>query len=152
MAEVDTIVSLLRGYEILLAMKKRGFGEGRWNGLGGKPNSGESLESAAIREVYEESGIQAQESDLIKLGVIHFSSSRFGKIVSHVYILDNWQGEPIETEEMRPQWFLQSDIPYDEMWPADRYWLPKVLARESFLGEVIFDGEDRVLRQRFSPV
>ncbi|CAN0505072.1 unnamed protein product, partial [Ectocarpus sp. 12 AP-2014] len=33
--------------EILLGMKKRGFGEGKWNGFGGKVESGESVEEAA---------------------------------------------------------------------------------------------------------
>jgi 8-oxo-dGTP pyrophosphatase MutT (NUDIX family) len=35
-------------------MKKRGFGEGRWNGVGGKVEPGESIEAALIREAKEE--------------------------------------------------------------------------------------------------
>ena len=49
-----TIVLLLRNDEVLLAMKKRGFGEGKWNGVGGKPNAGESIEEVAVRETKEE--------------------------------------------------------------------------------------------------
>ena len=35
--------------EVLLGMKKRGFGQGRWNGFGGKVQAGETVEDAAIR-------------------------------------------------------------------------------------------------------
>lgn len=42
--------------QILLAMKKRGFGAGKWNGAGGKINAGETIEEATTREVDEELG------------------------------------------------------------------------------------------------
>ena len=35
--------------EILLGLKKRGFGEGKWNGFGGKVNPTETITDAAIR-------------------------------------------------------------------------------------------------------
>ncbi len=43
---------------ILLAMKKRGFGEGKWNGAGGKVEEGETIVQAASRELQEETGIE----------------------------------------------------------------------------------------------
>ena len=42
---------------VLLGMKKRGFGEGRWNGFGGKVQEGETIEGAAKRELLEEAGV-----------------------------------------------------------------------------------------------
>ena len=36
--------------KVLLAMKKRGFGAGKWNGVGGKVKDGETIKQAAIRE------------------------------------------------------------------------------------------------------
>lgn len=44
--------------QILLAMKKRGFGEGKWNGAGGKVEAGETIVQAASRELREETGIE----------------------------------------------------------------------------------------------
>lgn len=35
--------------QVLLGYKKRGFGNGRWNGFGGKVESNESIETAAVR-------------------------------------------------------------------------------------------------------
>ena len=52
-----TLVYLFKENRILLAMKKRGFGEGKWNGPGGKILGHETPKEAAIREVMEEIGI-----------------------------------------------------------------------------------------------
>ena len=40
--------------KILLGLKKRGFGKGKWNGYGGKKEDGETIEEAVVREIYEE--------------------------------------------------------------------------------------------------
>lgn len=53
-----TLLFLRRGDELLLAMKKRGFGKGKWNGVGGKLEAGETLEQALIRETVEETGVR----------------------------------------------------------------------------------------------
>ena len=49
--KVLTLVFLRREGEVLLGMKKRGFGEGKWNGFGGKVEAGETIVEAAAREV-----------------------------------------------------------------------------------------------------
>ena len=49
-----TLLFLLTDDQILLAMKKRGFGMGRWNGVGGKIEPGETIEEATARECREE--------------------------------------------------------------------------------------------------
>ena len=50
--------------EILLAMKKRGFGEGKFNCTGGKIEEGETIPQAAIREAKEEIGVDIDEKDI----------------------------------------------------------------------------------------
>ncbi len=54
-----TLLFLLKDNHILLAMKKRGFGAGRWNGVGGKIEAGETIVQAAVRECFEEIGVRA---------------------------------------------------------------------------------------------
>ena len=56
--------------QVLLGMKKRGFGKGRWNGFGGKMAVGETIEDAARRELREEAGITVKNFE--KLGIIDF--------------------------------------------------------------------------------
>lgn len=124
---VWTICFLVRGNKVCLAMKKRGHGVGKWNGTGGKPLEGESLDAAAKRETLEEIGVSL--INLTKVAEIEFKDLPSGS--SHfasVYISTEWVGEPVEMEEMRPEWFKSSSLPFDHMWSADRVWIPEVLA------------------------
>jgi hypothetical protein len=43
----------------------------------------------------------------------------------------NFQGEGVETEEMRPQWYKDTEIPLEKMWLDDKLWLPTVLSGKS---------------------
>lgn len=125
-----TLCLLVRNDEILLAMKKRGFGEGHWNGVGGKLNPGEGIEEAAIRETKEEIGVTAKSLQHVADLHFYFEDLPLEKDWNQqvvVYLVNDWEGEPTESEEMAPQWFKHSEIPYDLMWPDDIHWLPKVL-------------------------
>ncbi|MBU0461032.1 MAG: DNA mismatch repair protein MutT, partial [Nanoarchaeota archaeon] len=53
----------------------------------------------------------------------------------HIYIVNHWEGDPVETEEMRPELFDIDKIPYDRMWEADQHWLPLVIAGHYVTGE-----------------
>jgi len=96
---------------VLLGMKKRGFGAGRWNGFGGKLHEGETIEEAAKREVLEETGLTVEE--LSKRGVVDFEFENDPTILEvHIFRIEKYAGEPAETEEMRPQWFTVDEIPF----------------------------------------
>jgi 8-oxo-dGTP pyrophosphatase MutT (NUDIX family) len=141
------LVFLRRGNEVLLAMKKRGFGAGHWNGAGGKVEPGETVEGAARRETLEEIGVTV--GFLRQVAVLRFYfaddlNDPLQNIHCTVYLCDNWEGEPVESEEMRPAWFGDGVVPYDEMWPDDRYWLPQVLGGQLVEAEFLF-GEGYVL-------
>jgi mutator protein MutT len=129
--------------QILLAMKKRGFGEGKWNGVGGKIEEGESVEQATAREAKEEIGVEVAVTDLRKVATIDFSFD--GKIEFnqrvHAYFVERWVGEPTESEEMRPEWYATDAIPYDAMWVDDQYWLPRVLAGECLTASFTFSTD-----------
>ena len=145
MRKLFTLCFVLRSGEILLGMKKRGFGSGRWNGFGGKLSPGESIEEAAVRETKEESGIIVR--DLMPVG-IHESefSSDLGTILEvHVLRRQDYSGEIIETEEMEPRWFRFQDIPYADMWPDDIHWLPLLLEGKKFETRFLFGSGDTLL-------
>ena len=131
---------LMKEGQVLLAMKKRGFGTGRWNGVGGKLLEGETIESSLMREMKEEIGVTVHEQDLKKCGLLDFyfqTKPEWSQRV-HVFFVTSWEGEPTETEEMKPQWFPLSAIPYDEMWVDDRHWLPIVLKGQSVTASFTF--------------
>ena len=134
---------------VLLGMKKRGFGEGRWNGFGGKVQFGESMEEAAKRELQEEAGINVE--NLEKAGVLEFSWQGKSEILEvHIFSAQNFDGIPTESEEMKPQWFHKDEIPFDEMWPDDRYWFPLLFAGKKFTGKFLFSEGDAVLEYELS--
>jgi 8-oxo-dGTP diphosphatase/2-hydroxy-dATP diphosphatase len=131
---------------ILLGMKKRGFGEGRWNGFGGKVNDGESAEDACRRELYEEADIEAQ--DLRNRGKILFEFQDTGKKLEvHLFSTLKYEGEPQESEEMLPKLFNIKDIPYDDMWDDDKHWLPILLEGKNIDGYFLFDGNDKIIKK-----
>lgn len=119
---------LRRNHELLLAMKKRGFGMGRWNGVGGKVEPGESIEEALVRECEEEIGVTPKAYHKVAVHIFDYHDDPEAlKHEVHVYVSDQWDGEPEETEEMAPRWFPLNEIPYDHMWEDDALWLPLVL-------------------------
>lgn len=131
--------------DICLAMKKRGFGVGRYNGVGGKVESGETIEEAVKRESQEEIGVFLDSiGKYAELTFIHPHKEEWSQVV-HVYIADKWQGEIIESEEMKPVWFDVKNIPYQSMWPDDTFWLPKVLEGEQVRARFVFAEGDVII-------
>ena len=140
-----TVLFLIRGDELLLAMKKRGFGAGRWNGVGGKALSGEAIEEAARRETEEEIGVRATSLRRSATLDFYFPHRPEWSQQVHAFLTEKWEGEPGESEEMAPQWFKLTEIPYKKMWSSDSLWLPKVLEGLSITAEFVFGEGDKVL-------
>ncbi|XP_070218912.1 oxidized purine nucleoside triphosphate hydrolase isoform X1 [Bos mutus] len=207
-----TLVLVLQPQRVLLGMKKRGFGAGRWNGFGGKVHEGETIEDGAKRsgvgrergpeeddpksiprdqvqrrleswlvsaggqgclpssgkeargacglmrsseqgrperdllgrELQEESGLTVDA--LHKVGQITFEFVGDPELMDvHVFCTDRVQGTPVESDEMRPQWFRLDQIPFGDMWPDDSYWFPLLLQRKKFRGYFRFQGQDTIL-------
>lgn len=139
-----TLVFLRRENELLLAMKKRGHGVGKWNGTGGKLEPGETPLQAAIRETQEEIGVTPVLPELV--GELHFLDLPDVDHYCHIFVATKWEGEPEESEEMRPQWFTLDSIPYSDMWPDDKLWLPLLLDGKKFKGDITV--EDNVVREQ----
>lgn len=139
---------LLRGDEVLLARKKRGFGVGKWNGVGGKPEPGETIDETAIRETEEEIGVTPL--GLRRLATLDFFFPERAEFAGWdqqicVYVAERWTGGPIETEEVAPRWFAREAIPYAEMWADDPYWLPLVLRGVLVRGQFLYTDAEHIL-------
>jgi len=138
-----TVLLLLRDDEVLLAMKKRGFGVGKWNGVGGKPNPDEDIVSTAVRESKEEIGVTPLNPKKVALFKYYFPHDNFGMEV-WIFTTTKWNGEPTESEEMKPKWFKLSDVPYNEMWSDDEIWMPKVFEGLLLKGSFMFSKDGKV--------
>jgi 8-oxo-dGTP pyrophosphatase MutT (NUDIX family) len=144
-----TLCFLVKGEMILLAMKKKGFGAGKWNGVGGKVEAGERVEAAAIRETQEEIGVTPKV--LKKAAELEFYFYSEGKGQSPmdqkvtVYISDEWDGSPSESDEMAPKWYRKDALPLESMWPDDSLWLPNVISGKFVEAMFLFGKDDKIM-------
>ncbi len=112
---ITTLCYLLNNRnQVLLIMKKKGFGQGKWNGPGGKIKQGETPEEAAIREVEEETGYVPK--NLKNLGSIEFiwPHKEENNQICHIFITQEFSGALTESEECLPQWWDLDKIPLEK--------------------------------------
>ncbi|NQV51265.1 MAG: 8-oxo-dGTP diphosphatase [Candidatus Marinimicrobia bacterium] len=107
--------------------KENDMHQGKWNGLGGKFESGETPEACAIREVYEESGLVVKEPKL--KGFISFPQfDSANDWYVFVYRFDGYTGDLIESPEGQLEWIQNEELNNLELWEGDKIfmeWLDK---------------------------
>jgi 8-oxo-dGTP diphosphatase len=131
---------LLRDSEVLLIRKKKGFGAGKINGVGGRVEPGERPEEAAVREVFEEVGVRVRS--LEPAGTLEFySADSEPDWLIHVFLSRDFEGEPRESEEASPRWYRLGELPFEEMWEDDRVWLRYALSGKRVEGRFWYDRE-----------
>lgn len=149
--KITTLCIVHQQQKVLLGMKKRGFGAGRWNGFGGKLKAGETLEQGAKREILEECGIDAKNME--KLGVIDFHWNNKPDVMEvNFFKIKEFSGTPAESEEMKPEWFDVDKIPFQLMWQDDPFWIPLFLSDKKFKGKFLFDDADNILEKELKEV
>lgn len=142
-----SLIFLKKDDKVLLSMKKRGLGVGKLNGAGGKQEEGETLEESIVRELDAELGITIEAKDLQPFGTITFlwAEKPNWDQICHVYIIEKWKGEPQESEEMSPAgWFSPQELPFEDMWEDDVFWLPHVLMGKNIEATFHFDGDNKM--------
>lgn len=144
--KVLTLALISNDNQILLGLKKRGFGEGLWNGFGGKVNPGETIKAAAVREVTEECGLIVNETDMEQFAVICFEFVGDPVILEvHVFKATKYSGQVSESEEMLPKWYPRNRVPHSNMWPDDEIWYPLYLEDMKFQAYFRFEGHQTIL-------
>ncbi|ABY22563.1 NUDIX hydrolase [Renibacterium salmoninarum ATCC 33209] len=130
-----TLLFLLRtqesgAQEVLLGLKKTGFGTGKIVGIGGHVEPGESAIEAAVREIAEETSIDVLPADLAYRGSVafRFPAHADWDMDAEVFIALDWTGEARESEEIAPQWYAVDALPAAQMWEDAGHWLPGLLS------------------------
>jgi len=141
------ICYLRRGDEFLLLLKASGkFGGGFWNGPGGKIQDGETPQETVRREVFEETGLKV--GVLSRAGHLEFFFGT-GKAkpdwTAEVFVSADFIGDLRESEEGKLKWFKTEDLPIDQMWQDDRYWLPLLVRGIKFSGSFEFSEDSKRL-------
>ncbi len=127
---------------VCLPEKKRGLGVGKINGYGGKLLEGETFEECVLRETKEESTVDVL-SFFYHGEMLVDEPARLN--ICHVFSSNNWAGEPVETEEMLPNWFLVNEIPYERMWETDAHYVPFVLEGKKIKAFFKYDENSKLV-------
>ena len=140
----STLCYLVRGGKVLLGLKKRGFGVGKMDGIGGKQEDSEAIEETAVRELFEEIGIKVSLEALEKMGELAFewpAKNEWNQLV-HIFLVREWSGEPRESEEMKPEWHSIEELPFGKMWQCDTKFVPLVLQKKKLKGKFVFKEDN----------
>ena len=136
---------LVKDNQILLAKKKRGFGMGKINGIGGKKDEGETIEETAQRETLEEIGVAIKQFEQVAVLNFHFPYNIDWGMQVVTYLVKDWVGEPTESEEVAPLWFDKDKIPFEKMWTDGKYWLNMVLDGKKIQAQFLFGKNEEIL-------
>jgi len=103
--------------------KKPEAHQGKWNGLGGKIESGETPEECIIREVKEESGLTIKNPKLV--GIITFPSFALSKEswYAYVFVATEFEGTVTESAEGKLEWIDNDKILSLNTWDGDKVFL-----------------------------
>lgn len=137
-----TLCQVIWDGKLLLQRKSAGrFGEGKWNGPGGKVQEGETPLQCVIREVQEETGLTIRDPVYMGVNEFYFGQEKAPDWLVHVYVAECFTGALRPSEEGELRWFSLGEIPYGEMWQDDTYWLPVVLGGKRIEGRFVFTGD-----------
>eukprot|EP01132_Coremiostelium_polycephalum_P001475 gene1475-1860_t len=132
--------------QVLLALKKRGFAKGKYDGPGGKFDASidKNIQDTTIRESIEEVGFKPIDLKPIGIHTCFFPNST---LKNTVFVCENFEGEPTESEEMKPYWFKKEDIPIESTWEDFKLWYNDIFDQPStpFNYHFHFDENDKLI-------
>ncbi len=148
-----TLCYLERGDEVLMLHRvKKAVDEnaGKWIGVGGGFEEGESPEDCLLREVYEETGMRLLTWRF--RGIVTFVSDEWGTEYMHLFTSENFAGELRECAEGVLVWKKRSEILSLPLWEGDKIFLRLLEEGHPFfslklryhgdeLVEVVLDGK-----------
>jgi len=113
--------------------------QGKWNGLGGKFEPGETPEECVIREVLEESGLEIKNPNL--KGFLSFPSfANDEDWYAFVFVSTDFSGELTSSAEGELHWISDSEILDLPLWEGDRYFLPLLDEPAFFSAKFVYKG------------
>ena len=119
--------------------KENDYHEGKWNGLGGKFEQGETPEECAVREIKEESGLTVKDPNL--KGIITFPMfDGIDDWYVFIFTFDGYEGELIESNEGDLAWIDDDKLTELNLWEGDTIFIPWLYQDKFFSAK--FNYED----------
>ena len=124
--------------------KENDIHEGKWVGVGGKLEAGESPEECVKREILEETGLVVEKVSL--RGFLTFPSfAGSGDWYGFLYTAEEFTGELIDSPEGELEWVEDEKISALNMWEGDEYFLKWMLEDKIFSAKFSYDENEKLL-------
>ena len=112
--------------------------QGKWNGLGGKFEQGESPEECVKREVLEESGLTIRNPKLH--GLLMFPGFKGADWYVFVFTAHEFRGELIDSPEGKLEWIPDEKLTSLNLWESDQIFFPWLDEEKFFSAKFIYEG------------
>ena len=136
-----------RGEYLMLhrVKKKRDINQGKWIGVGGGFEHGESPEECAVRETREETGLTL--TDCRFRGIVTFDCEGQETLYMHLFTASGWTGELIDCDEGELEWVPKEKV-YDlPIWEGDKIFFRLLEEERPFFSlKLSYSAEDVLLR------
>jgi 8-oxo-dGTP diphosphatase len=148
---------LINQDKVLLGLRKKvsnNLGLNLISGIGGKVGdsaeiANESTEEALAREFQEETGIKiVSPQNTGRVRFIWTHKPKWNQDVT-IFIIKEWKDNPIETEAIKSEWYPINNLPKQQMWEDNLYWVPKILNGESIDAVFLYGEDEKVIDHKF---
>jgi 8-oxo-dGTP diphosphatase len=121
--------------------KQNDMHAGKWNGLGGKLDAGETPEECVIREVWEEAGLIIRNPKLH--GVLTFPAfAKNEDWYAFLFTATEFEGVLTDSSEGVLRWVPDEELLDLNLWEGDRVFLPWLAQPKFFSGKFTYrEGE-----------
>ncbi len=139
--------------------KKNDLNAGKWVGIGGKFEPGETADECLLREVWEETGFKLTSYKF--LGVVEFRNDKYEFEYMYLYLADGFTCEddngkvtglptpPCNEGDLK--WIPKDEILSLNLWEGDRYFLEPMLRGETDLNmRLTYSGDKLVSVERLN--
>lgn len=152
------------GTKVILGERKKldKPGLGKRVGIGGGVEKGETELETTLREVIEEIGTDDDGNVVFQLksaepiGTVYFLFPHLKDEPGYnqrcyVFVSREFEGTPVETKPIKPEWYPIDELPEKFMWPDNLLWVPQVLRGEKINGIFLYDENNKVIDYRLEP-
>ncbi len=128
---------------LLRNKKKQDENAGKWIGVGGKFEEGESPQDCLLREVQEETGLRLTQYRF--RGIVTFVSDRYETEYMHLFTAHGFEGERIPCDEGELRWVEKEEVLSLPLWEGDREFLRLLREDAPFFSlKLVYQGDKLV--------